>query len=161
MILKRLLRFAAALGLGVAVSSCDIVFGLEGRGSAPNRLFAGCFTGTVTEPPNTPPITVVFVPGPEKPGTQLTGCGVITGVPDSAATLVGTVREASPAEADVTFTQVGGAMVNVVAGHDSVNGAQPEHMALVGDIAGALFRAPALNRCPRALTCTELGIVTP
>jgi hypothetical protein len=156
------LRFAAALALGLALSSCDIVFGLEGREGAPNRLFAGCFRGPVTEPPNTPPITVVFVPGPENPGTQLTGCGLIEGVPDSASTLVGTVREMSQAEADITFTQVGGAMVRVVASHDSANGAQPEHVALVSNIDGQMFSAPSLARCrPRALTCTELEIVTP
>lgn len=161
---EKLSRFAATLALGLAVASCDVVFGLERPPTMepplppPNALFAGCFTGPVQEPAGTPPITVIFIAGADPPGTQFTGCGLLQGQPESASTIVGNVRDARPFEADVTFMRMDGIQVNVTATHDGNTGT-PSHMTLTN--AEPRFTALNLDRCATALTCADLGVATP
>jgi hypothetical protein len=177
-------QFAAVLALTVT-SSCGFELtppaappppppspnALPPRG--PNELFRGCFTGPVVEPANTPPITVIFGAGEAPPGTQLIGCGILQGDPNSASTFMGTLREDALATADVTFMRVDGNSVPVVASHDG-NDNTPAHVSLEG--VGVTFRAENLARCPSppgacdpaftpgcslTTTCRDLGIVTP
>lgn len=160
--IRKILLGVSLIGAAFAGLDCNQIFGLNPTTlDRPNKFFAGCFTGPITEPASPGVLTIVFEAPPEAT-VSLEGCmqgtdprfdavhaGFVLG--DSAEkrtqALVAVLPQGRPAFAVLVEGQPPGAGAMTV--------------TLVNETGFPFRRAANLPRCAAPTTCADLGIAVP
>lgn len=161
--IRRLLRLLpAALVLGGVVYWANCSFNPQRLELDPNRLFAGCFEGEITDPAGRGSLILIFEdPGPMD-NLTLTGCMQLSiGPGTTLATLAGMVQERREEAVLTVMPTNGRPAFTVTAVRDPAGEVNATTMD-VSDTGGAPFNAANdLPRCSPVRDCASLGISQP
>lgn len=162
--IRKILLGVSLIGAAFAGLDCNQIFGLhETEINRPNKTFAGCFRGPITEPAGPGVLTIVLVASPEAT-VNLEGC-MQASDPRFDATVAGFVQGKlgePQAEALVTVMPQGRpAFALTVERQPPVRFEDAITVTLVNETGFPFKRAATLPRCAAPTTCADLGIAVP
>ena len=153
--IRRVLLGLAFTGAAFAGLDCELFFPPSGSPAA--SLFAGCFTGPITEPAGPGRLlTIVLQKAPgATDGLSLTGCVTAT-EPRVAAALAGMVLE-DRTQARVIAMQQGRPPFVLLVRRRPASG-NATTVGITNESGMPFVSAPDLPRCSPEMSCDDLGI---
>ena len=159
---RKILFAAAVLGATIFWANCSFTPPRIGSDEPDwNTFFAGCFEGSITDPPDGKPLKIVLVAGPNDEFT-LIGCIRISA--DVPETLAGQVEDAGEHNlARLTVTRMDGSTYRVLAERQPIGEVGATSVNLSNETNAPFERGDNLTRCASLIlqSCPDLTITLP